>query len=78
MTDQGFSTVASFESRDEADITVALLDSQGISAMVVADDEGGLNPGFFSDYSVRVVVAEADAGSAIAILEESPPAQESS
>ncbi|NQV06316.1 hypothetical protein HQ535_07180 [bacterium] len=74
MTDPGLTTVATFESRDEADITVALLGSQGISAMVVADDEGGLNPGFFTDYSVRVVVSTTLASAAGAVIDEAGPA----
>lgn len=68
MADDGFTTAASYESRDEADIAAALLGSAGIPAMVVADDEGGLNPGFFTDYQVRLVVACADLETATAIL----------
>lgn len=63
-------TVATFESRDEADIAVAALAAAGIGAMVVADDEGGLNPGFYADYGVRVVVAPGDDEDAAAVLDE--------
>jgi hypothetical protein len=63
MSDQ-LVTVRIFGSRDEADITVAALAAAGIESMVVTDDEGGLNPGFFAEYGVRVVVAAEDAAAA--------------
>ena len=43
-------TVGTFETRDEAEIAAVMLHSAGIRALVVADDEGGLNPGFFGEY----------------------------
>ncbi|HSF85321.1 MAG TPA: hypothetical protein VLG28_06640 [Acidimicrobiia bacterium] len=64
-------TVAVYGFRDEAEISLAHLASLGISGRVAADDEGGLNPGFFSDYSVRLVVMEADAAAARSALAES-------
>ncbi len=48
-------TVESYLHRDEADIARAHLASAGIEAMVVADDEGGLSPGFFAEFRVRLV-----------------------
>ena len=53
-------TVAVYSTRSDAEIVRARLVSDGIEAIVVADDEGGLNPGFYSSYGVRVVVAAAD------------------
>jgi proteasome lid subunit RPN8/RPN11 len=53
-------TVAVYTIRSDAEIVKARLVSEGIEAIVVADDEGGLNPGFYSRYGVRVVVAADD------------------
>ena len=57
-------TVASFDHRGEAEIAAAQLHSGGIPALVQADDEGGLNPGFFAEYHVRVVVRKEDEAAA--------------
>jgi proteasome lid subunit RPN8/RPN11 len=46
--------------RSDADIAVARLAADGIAASVHQDDEGGLNPGFFKRYGVRVEVDTAD------------------
>jgi proteasome lid subunit RPN8/RPN11 len=54
------STVAVYTTRSDAEIARARLESDGIHAIVIADDEGGLNPGFYSRYGVRVVVGEND------------------
>ena len=53
-------TVAVYPTRSDAEIVRARLVSDGIEAIVIADDEGGLNPGFYSRYGVRVVVASND------------------
>lgn len=53
-------TVAVYTTRSDAEIARARLESDGIHAIVIADDEGGLNPGFYSRYGVRVVVGEQD------------------
>ena len=53
-------TVARYPVRSDAEIAVARLRADGIVALVAADDEGGLNPGFYRDYGVRVVVNLAD------------------
>ncbi|MEA3510111.1 MAG: Mov34/MPN/PAD-1 family protein [Actinomycetota bacterium] len=52
--------LAVYSTRSDAEIVKARLVSDGIEAIVIADDEGGLNPGFYSRYGVRVVVASAD------------------
>ena len=57
-------TVAVYPTRSDAEIVRARLVSDGIEAIVIADDEGGLNPGFYSRYGVRVVVASGDLGDA--------------
>ena len=61
-------TVATYLHRGEAEICLALLSSAGIAARVVADDEGGLNPGFFADYAVRLVVRPGDLETARVLL----------
>ncbi len=53
-------TLAVYPTRSDAEIVKARLASDGIEAIVIADDEGGLNPGFYSRYGVRVVVASRD------------------
>lgn len=53
-------TVQVYPFRAEADIAVARLAADGIQALVHQDDEGGLNPGFFARYGVRVEVARSD------------------
>jgi proteasome lid subunit RPN8/RPN11 len=53
-------TLAVYSTRSDAEIVKARLTSDGIEAIVIADDEGGLNPGFYSRYGVRVVVASGD------------------
>ena len=62
-------TVAVYVTRSEAEIVRARLLSEGIEAMVIADDEGGLNPGFYAHYGVRVVVAADDLIRACATLD---------
>lgn len=62
-------TVRVFLTRGDAEIARARLDAAGIDALVLADDEGGLNPGFFAFYGVRVAVREADREAAEALLE---------
>ena len=57
-------TVSVYPTRSDAEIVRARLVSDGIEAIVIADDEGGLNPGFYSRYGVRVVVASGDLGDA--------------
>jgi hypothetical protein len=68
MSGQGTVAVAEYLFRGDAEVARALLDSQGIKAHVRADDEGGLNPGFFSDYRVVLEVNAADAGEALVAL----------
>ena len=62
-------TVAVYTIRSDAEIVRARLVSGGIEAIVIADDEGGLNPGFYSRYGVRVVVAASDLAAAHAALD---------
>lgn len=63
-----FVTVREFEFRPEAEIAQARLATDGIRSAVRADDEGGLNPGFYRDYAVRLEVAMQDLPDALESL----------
>ena len=54
--------------RGDAEIARAQLVGEGIAALVRADDEGGLNPGFFSEYRVVLLVNSTDAARARDVL----------
>ncbi len=60
--------LAEYLFRGEAEISRAVLESAGIPAIVKAEDEGGLNPGFYSDFRVTLLVNEADARDAREVL----------
>ena len=62
MTDvgAGLTTVHVYPFRADAEIAVARLAADGVNAAIRQDDEGGLNPGFFHRYGVRVEVPSAD------------------
>jgi proteasome lid subunit RPN8/RPN11 len=68
VEDLSLVTVATFSLRHEAEIARARLVAAGIAALVQADDEGGLNPGFYAEYGVRVVVRSEEAADAEAVL----------
>ena len=61
-------TVMTYPVRSDAEIARARLEADGIRAAVRADDEGGLNPGFYHEYGVRVVVAPEDVDDALQSL----------
>lgn len=67
--------IADYLYRGDAEIARAHLAGEGITAFVRADDEGGLNPGFFSEYRVVLLVAADDAAAAREILGIEPPLQ---
>jgi len=60
--------VAVHTHRGEAEIAAAALRAEGIDAVVVAENEGGLNPGFYRSYGVTVSVRPGDVGRAEEIL----------
>lgn len=64
----GLQTVSTFLHRDEADIACARLAAEGIPALVVADDEGGLSVGFFTEFRIRLVVRDEDVPGARSIV----------
>ena len=62
-------TVAIVASRIEAELAVGLLRSNGLRAVYIADDVGGLEPQLQQD-GVRVMVAPEDEAAARRILSE--------
>lgn len=54
--------------RSDAEVTRAHLASAGIRSIVRPDDEGGLNPGFFNEYGVRIEVRRDDLDAARAVI----------
>lgn len=68
MSDDSLITAWSYPVRSDAEIARAALESAGIDAVVRPDDEGGLNPGFFADYAVRLEVRATDLEAARLIL----------
>jgi len=53
-------TVTVYDIRSDGEIALARLAADGIDAWLAVDDEGGLNPGFFSRYGVRLIVRSGD------------------
>jgi proteasome lid subunit RPN8/RPN11 len=53
-------TVAVYDVRSDGEIAKARLAADGIFARLSVDDEGGLNPGFYSRYGVRLIVRPED------------------
>jgi hypothetical protein len=60
-------SIATFRTRDEAEVVRGLLISAGIAARIVADDAGGAYP-FALSGGVDVVIDEQDRDAAAAIL----------
>ncbi len=75
MDDLDLVPVGSFLVRHEAEIAAARLRSEGIESMVLAEDEGGLNPGFFDEYRVRLLVRQEDAERAAAAIDSAADQQ---
>jgi len=65
--------VAVYPFRGDAEVARAHLAAEGIAAVVVADDEGGLNPGFYARYGVRVLVRSPDLATARSVI--GPPSE---
>jgi predicted Fe-Mo cluster-binding NifX family protein len=63
--------VASVPTRTEGDLVVGLLQSEGIDALIIADDAGGEIASLQQD-GVRVLVKAADADRAREILADLP------
>jgi [CysO sulfur-carrier protein]-S-L-cysteine hydrolase len=69
---EDLATAVVYTTRSDAEIARAKLQGEGIDALVFADDEGGLNSGFFNHYGVRVVVRAAELDPARAALGVAP------
>ena len=63
--------IGDFPNRIDADIAQSALDACGIESFVSADDAGGVQPGLWMK-GVRLLVLEADANRALAVLNEEP------
>lgn len=61
-------TVAVAGSQIEADLIVGLLSSNGLRAIAIADDAGGLDPALAATDGVKVQVSAADEAPARALL----------
>jgi hypothetical protein len=62
--------VASFTSRQDADLAVSMLAANGIQARTFADDCGGMDPGLGFATHVRVLVPQTQAKDALALLRD--------
>jgi hypothetical protein len=61
MSDGSAVAVKAYSTRWEADLAKAVLESNGISAVVAGDDAGGSDPWLGSAQRIRVLVREDDA-----------------
>jgi RND superfamily putative drug exporter len=75
--DGGSVPVAVVPTRVEADLIAGLLGSNGVRAIVSADDAGGQDPQLQQVQGVRVLVAHSDEALARQVLAETGPADES-
>lgn len=62
--------VRTFSDRGEAEIARSLLEAQGISALVTADDMGGNTPPLDFSSGLQLVVAASDVARAHEVLDE--------
>jgi hypothetical protein len=63
-------TIKTFNSRQEAEIVKSLLASWGIDALILADDQGGLQPALSFTRGVDLKVHDDDAKIAVKILDD--------
>ena len=66
--------VGAYSTRSDADLAQGALAAAGITSLVVADDAGGAYP-FDLTGGVRLLVDEADAEDAAAVLSDRPDAE---
>ena len=62
--------IETFTSRAEAELAAGLLEGEGIEALILADDAGGLYPMLQFIRGVRLLVAKEDAAQAREILHQ--------
>jgi hypothetical protein len=68
MTNPDLIVVATFTSRQEANLARSALEAGGIYSIVFADDAGGVQPGFWEGRGVAVIVRKDDEQAAREIL----------
>lgn len=68
MSSPDLTVVATFTSRQEADLAKSALEAGGIYSIVFADDAGGVQPGFWEGRGVAVIVRKEDEQAAREIL----------
>jgi hypothetical protein len=69
MPDSDLVVVHTFNSRPEADLAKSALDAADIPSMVLSDDAGGEQPGFWESEGVRILVRREDADAARDVLD---------
>jgi proteasome lid subunit RPN8/RPN11 len=65
LTGVALVTVQTYDVMSDAEIARIRLSADGIRSVVSADNEGGLNPGFYRSYGVRLEVDAADLDDAL-------------
>lgn len=61
--------VRTYSYRHEAEIGRSMLEANGVDAMIVADDFGGMQPALGADTGVRLMVRREDEDTARKLLE---------
>ena len=73
MSKNSIIPIKSYSSRMDADLAKAVLEANGIEAIVSADDAGGMEPWLATSQHIQILVREEDASVARDLLEEPPP-----
>ncbi|MEO8223526.1 MAG: DUF2007 domain-containing protein [Gammaproteobacteria bacterium] len=73
MTDNRIIPIKAYSTRMDADLAKAVLEANGIDAIVSADDAGGMEPWLALSQHIQILVREEDATVARDLLAESPP-----
>lgn len=73
MSENSIVAIKSYPSRMDADLAKAVLQANGIEAIVSADDAGGMEPWLASAQHIQILVREGDASLARDLLAEPPP-----
>jgi hypothetical protein len=70
MDEEKLVTVATYPNKIDAELAQGALNAAEIEAIVIADDAGGLQPGFWVGEGVRVLVRAEDVERAKEVLNE--------
>lgn len=65
-------SIKAYSSRMDADLAKAVLDANGVRAVVAADDAGGMEPWLGPAQHIQVLVNERDASLARQLLADPP------